>query len=39
VPVLAAEAQYVRDNGYEALVQIIETRKVNVADPARTSVV
>jgi hypothetical protein len=39
VPILAAEAQYVRDHGYEALVQIIETRKANVADPARASVV
>jgi hypothetical protein len=39
VPVLAAEAQYVREHGFEALVQIIETRKVNVADPARASVV
>lgn len=39
VPVLAAEAQYAREHGFEALVQIIETRKVNVADPARTSVV
>ena len=39
VPILAAEAQYVRDHGHEALVQIIETRKANVADPARASVV
>jgi hypothetical protein len=39
VPILTAEAQYVRENGYEALEQIIETRKANVADPARPSVV
>ncbi len=39
VPILVAEAQYVREHGHEALVQIFETRKVNVADPGRTSVV
>ena len=39
VPILAAEAQYVREHGHQALEQIIETRKANVADPARRSVV
>jgi hypothetical protein len=39
VPILAAEAQYVREHGHQALEQIIEKRKANVADPARTSVV
>jgi hypothetical protein len=39
VPILAAEAQYVREHGYEALEQLIERRAANVADPARTSVV
>ncbi|MDQ3721562.1 MAG: suppressor of fused domain protein [Actinomycetota bacterium] len=39
VPILAAEAQYVRERGHRALEQIIETRKANVADPRRTSVV
>jgi hypothetical protein len=39
VPILAAEAQYAREHGYEALEQIIETRRANVADPARASVV
>lgn len=39
VPILAAEADYAREHGYAALEQIIETRKANVADPARSSVV
>jgi hypothetical protein len=39
VPILAVEAQYVRERGYEALEQLIERHAVNVADPARTSVV
>jgi hypothetical protein len=39
VPILAAEAQYVREHGHAALEQIIETRKANVADPSRASVV
>lgn len=39
VPILAAEAQYVREHGHQALEQIIETRQANVADPARRSVV
>jgi hypothetical protein len=39
VPVLAVEAEYVREHGYKALEQIFETRKVNVADPARSSVI
>ncbi|HVF78081.1 MAG TPA: suppressor of fused domain protein [Solirubrobacteraceae bacterium] len=39
VPILSAEAQYVRAHGHEALEQIFEQRKSNVADPARTSVV
>lgn len=39
VPILTAEAQYVREHGYQALEQIIETRKANVADPGRSSVV
>ena len=39
VPILAAEAQYVRERGHQALEQIIETRQANVADPARESVV
>jgi len=39
VPILAVEAQYVREHGYEALEQLIERHAVNVADPARTSVV
>ena len=39
VPILTAEAQYVRERGHQALEQIIETRKANVADPRRASVV
>ena len=39
VPILAVEAQYAREHGYEALEQLIETREANVADPARASVV
>lgn len=39
VPILPAEAQYVRERGHRALEQVIETRKANVADPARSSVV
>lgn len=39
VPIFAAEAQYVRAHGYEALEQLIERSEANVADPARASVV
>jgi hypothetical protein len=39
VPILAAEAQYARARGYEALEQLIERQEANVADPARPSVV
>ncbi len=39
VPILAVEADYVREHGYKALEQIFERRETNVADPARTSVV
>ena len=39
VPILAIEAQYAREHGYEALEQLIEAREANVADPARASVV
>lgn len=39
VPILAVEAEYVREHGYKALEQVFETRETNVADPARTSVV
>ena len=39
VPILSAEAQYVREHGHQALEQILETRKANLADPARRSVV
>lgn len=39
VPILTAEAQYVRSRGHRALEQLIETRKANVADPRRASVV
>lgn len=39
VPILAIEADYVREHGYKALEQILETRETNVADPARVSVV
>ena len=39
VPIFAAEAQYAREHGYEALEQLIERSEANVADPARASVV
>lgn len=39
VPILAAEAQYAREHGHEALEQVIERRGANVADPLRSSVV
>lgn len=39
VPILAVEADYVREHGYKALEQIFERRETNVADPARMSVV
>lgn len=39
VPILGAEAQYVRERGYQALEQVIEHRKANVANPRRASVV
>ncbi|MDP8967568.1 MAG: suppressor of fused domain protein [Actinomycetota bacterium] len=39
VPILAVEAQYAREHGYEALEQLIETRAANLADPARAPVV
>jgi len=39
VPIFAAEAQYAREHGYEALEQLIERGEANVADPARASVV
>ena len=39
VPVLPVEAQYVRERGYEAFEELIVRQAVNVADPARRSVV
>lgn len=39
VPILPVEAQYVRERGYEAFEQLIARHAVNVADPARRSVV
>jgi hypothetical protein len=39
VPIFAAEAQYAREHGYEALEQLVERSEANVADPARASVV
>jgi hypothetical protein len=39
VPVTGAEAQHVRERGYEELVRQFEQRSVNVASPRRASVV
>lgn len=39
VPILPVEAQYVRERGYEAFEELIARHAVNVADPARRSVV
>jgi hypothetical protein len=39
VPITAAEARYARRHGHEALEQLIERRKANVAHPGRASLV
>ncbi len=39
VPITAAEAQFAREQGYEALEQLIEDSRANVANPRRASVV
>ena len=39
VPITASEAQHVREEGYEALEQLIAAGSANVVDPARASLV
>lgn len=39
VPITAAEAQFARERGREALERLIEDSRANVADPRRASVV
>jgi len=39
LPITAAEAQYARENGHEALEKLIEDSRANVAHPLRPSLV